>query len=200
MTTPAPDPHGPEDGSRPRPQYGEYASAEEQRARIREPQPPFAPPAASAPSTPSTSGPAPQAPPPLPTWGAPSPVAPARHPHPIDRIVTIVLLAWGAVNVVYSAISYANLPAFAAQAYRIMDVQGEFTNLAAGRLWGVIAAVALVVGYLVTLMLAVRNLRRRRLAWWIPVVGAVVTFLVVYVCLAIPLLGDPAFMQYVSSR
>jgi uncharacterized membrane protein YhaH (DUF805 family) len=197
MSTPGPDPRGADEGARPRPQYGEYASAEEQRARIREPQHPPEPPAGAAP-TPPVAHPLTQTPP-SPMWGAPSPQAPVRSRHPIDRIVTIILLAWGAVNVVYSAISYANLPAFAAQAYRLMGVQGEFTNIAAGRVWGVVAAVVLVAGYVVTLLLAVRNLRRSRLAWWIAVVGSVVTFMAVYICLAVPLLGDPAFLQYVSS-
>ncbi|MBN9169087.1 MAG: hypothetical protein J0J11_04055, partial [Microbacterium sp.] len=47
---------------------------------------------------------------------------------------------------------------------------------------------------------ALRTLRRGRISWWIPLVGAVVTYAVVYICIAVPLLGDPAFMQYVTSR
>jgi len=30
-------------------------------------------------------------------------------------------------------------------------------------------------------------------------VGAVVTYLFVYVCLAVPLLGDPAFVEYATN-
>ena len=35
-----------------------------------------------------------------------------------------------------------------------------------------------------------------KLAWWIPLVGAIVTFIVVSVCLTVPLLGDPAIVAH----
>jgi hypothetical protein len=78
-----------------------------------------------------------------------------------------------------------------------MGITAQFTNVDAARLWGVVAAIVLVVGYLATAVLAVRRVRRGRLAWWIPLVGAAVTFIAVYVCIAIPLFGDPAFAHYV---
>jgi hypothetical protein len=43
-------------------------------------------------------------------------------------------------------------------------------------------------------------MRRGRVSWWIPLVGAAATYLVVSVCLTIPLMGDPALMHYILGR
>lgn len=185
------------DAPRPRPQYGEYATPEEQRARIQQPDASSALSAGHAvtppPSVPPlTSAPAAAVPPATP--------AAAVRPNQADRIATIALLAFGAFNVVSSVFSFLNLAEVAQQAMRIMGVDGEFTNVAGAQLWGPIAAVVLVVGYVVTILLSLRRLRAGRITWWVPLVGAVLTYLVVYVCLAMPLVGDPAFVEYVGRR
>lgn len=175
---------------RPRPQYGEYATPEEQRAHIRDPQAAWVySPGADAVAPPA----APSVPPRV------DPQGPVLRPHPADRIATIALLVYGAINVVFTAVSFLDLPAVAERAMQIMGIPGEFTNVDSARSWGLIAAILLAVGYIVTALLAVRRLRRGRLAWWIPLVGALVTYAIVYVCIAIPLLGDPAFSQYITS-
>ena len=196
MSAPQPEPHAADD-SRARPQYGEYATAEEQRSRIQHPSPPAAdpvPPAASRPVAPQPGFTAP------PSWGAPAAPTPQRSAaHPADRIATILLLAAGAGYITLSLVSFLNLPATMAQTYRVMGVPGTFANVDSARLWGIIAAILLVAGYIGTLLLSLRNLRRGVLAWWIPLVGAAVTLVIVWICVAVPLLGDPAFMQYVTT-
>ncbi|HWL77174.1 DUF6264 family protein [Microbacterium sp.] len=175
---------------RPRPRYGEYATPEEQRARIRDPQAAWVySPGADAVASPPAPSVAPGV----------DPQGPVLRPHPADRIATIALLVYGAINVVLTAISFLDLPSVAERAMQIMGIPGDFTNVDSARSWGLIAAMLLVVGYIVTALLAVRRLRSGRLTWWIPLVGAVVTYAVVYVCIAIPLLGDPAFSQYISN-
>lgn len=109
------------------------------------------------------------------------------------------LLAWGAVMVVFYAVGYLDYPRTIAESMTILGIPGEFTNVDAARTWGIVAAVVLVVGYLLTLVLTARRLRRGRIAWWIPVAGAVVTFVVIAICLSIPLMGDPAFLAYIRS-
>ncbi|MFT4220848.1 MAG: DUF6264 family protein [Microbacterium sp.] len=171
----------------PRPRYGEYATPEEQRARMQQPDP----------SLPWESGHAEHQPAPAaaPTAGN-GPVARRR---PVDRIVTIALLAYGAINVLFSVPSYFGLEAVIGRTLRMMGMEGEFTNLDAARLWGPVAAIVLVVGYAVTAVLTLRRLRVGALAWWAPLVGAVATYIVVGVCFAVPMLGDPAFIQHISS-
>lgn len=174
------------DGGRARPQYGEYASAEEQRARIQTPAPePEAVQHASPPALPAA-----------PMWGARSPAqAPGQA---ANRVITVGLLVYGAVNVLLSVFSFFDLPAVIASTYRVMGISGSFENEAAARTWGIVAALVLIAGYVVTVLLSVRALRRRRVAWWIPLVGAVVTYIVVSVCIAVPMVNDPTFLSYVT--
>jgi hypothetical protein len=165
------------------PRYGEYATPEEQRARISHP-------VHDAPE-------APAAPPgPAPTWGMPSAAHPVRTGHPVDRVITIALLVYGAVNVALSLVSFVDLPAVADMTYRVMGIAGTFTDTPAARVWGIVAAVVLVLGYAATAWLSVRTLRRGRWAWWIPLVGAIATYVIVSVCVSIPLMADPAFVEY----
>ena len=175
------DPGG---SDRPRPQYGEYASSAEQRARIQVPQHEVPP----APPTPAP-----------PAWGA-MPLAqtgPAPG-HVANRVITIGLLAYGAINVLMSVFSFLDLPTVIDNTYRIMGVPGSFTNLASAHIWGVVAAIVLVLGYAGTVWWSVRFLRRGKMSWWIPLVGAAVTYVIVSVFVAIPMMTDPAFVSYVT--
>ncbi|WP_033104847.1 DUF6264 family protein [Microbacterium profundi] len=164
-----------------RPQYGEYATPDEQRRLA------GLPPADAVPAAPSIEQPAQPAP-------APS-IAKAR---PWDRIVTIALLAYGLVNVVMTGLSYLDLPTVMNESMRILGVEGEFTNFAQGKLWGTTAAILLVVGWVITAWLSLRRLRTGKLTWWVPLVGAAATMLIVSICIMIPMMGDPAFMAYVD--
>jgi hypothetical protein len=169
MSTPsAPD-------ERPRPQYGEYATPEEQRARIQQPDATWA-----LDNGRRVDGgqihPAPAA---APTGAPTAPPVPARAMTPArgaDRVVTLALLALGALNVILTAVSYFDLAGLADQAFSMLGA-----------------------GFVLTALLAWRNLRAGRISWWIPVVGAIVTYMGVYVCIAIPLFGDPAFMEYATT-
>lgn len=178
---------------RPRPQYGEYATPEEQRSRIQQPDPALLPPVEPVPVAPQSVELDPAGSPPAPA------TATARPPLRPDRVITAILLGMGAVNVFVSAQSFFDLADAFTRTMASMEIPGEFTNFAAARTWGAIAAVSLVVGYLATAYAAWRRLRAGRISWWIPVVGAILTYIVILVCLAVPLTGDPAFQQYVMS-
>lgn len=171
---------------RPRPQYGEYATPEEQRARIQQPDITDA----------LLSGVAPE-PEPVVAEAAAQPAP--RHASPLNRLVTIILLAMGAANVLISVFSYLDIVPAIEQSMELMGVSGEFTNYAVAQTWGMVAAIVLVTLYILTLSITWRVLKAGRVSWWIPLVGAVVTYAVVSACLAVPLLGDPAFTSYVTS-
>lgn len=173
-----------------RPLYGEYATPEEQRLRAG--LPPVEAPVENA-------SPVAVAPPPAVPAAAPAgPFPTAPRPRPADRIVTYALLAYGLINVILTSISYSDLPAVMNQSMDILGIEGEFTNLAQGRLWGTIASIVLVVGWAATAALSVRRLRTGKLTWWVPLVGAVVTTLLASFCLVVPMMGDPAFMGFVG--
>lgn len=168
-----------------RPQYGEIATPEEQRRAA------GLPPLDEIEPTSSEK-----------TVEAAEPVAKASVPsaqkRPVDRFATIALLAYGLINVVMTASSYLDLPTVMNEAMKILGIEGEFTNYTQGRLWGTIAAIVLVVGWALTATFSVRRLRRGKLTWWVPLVGAAVTMIAASICIAIPMMSDPAFLAYVT--
>ncbi|WP_337006363.1 MULTISPECIES: DUF6264 family protein [unclassified Microbacterium] len=169
-----------------RPQYGELATPEEQRR------------AAGLPPL----GEVVAAPPAPPTAGVVPPEsatdAPAKRRHPVDRLVTIALLAYGLVNIVITGLSYLDLTSVMNQTMEVLGIEGEFTNFAQGKTWGTIAAIVLALGWSLTAALSIRRLRRGRITWWLPIVGAIATMIVVSICLTVPMMGDPAFIAYLD--
>jgi drug/metabolite transporter (DMT)-like permease len=66
----------------------------------------------------------------------------------------------------------------------------------AAQAWGIAAAAVYAVGYLATAMLSLRRIRQGKRAWWLPLVGAIVTTLIAGICVWIPLMADPAVASY----
>jgi hypothetical protein len=186
---------------RPRPQYGEYATPEEQRARIAQPE---ATDALTSGQSPDLVAPA-ATPAAVPPGSAPA-AAPAAAPAPgltprgrrIDRIATLALLGYGLVNVLFAAPGLLSLADTAEQYFSILGIDEPFTNLAAANVWGPVAGGLYLLGYAATAFFAVRMLRRGRLAFWVPIAGAIVTSTVVAICISVPLAGDPAFLAFVE--
>lgn len=166
-----------------RPQYGEYATPEEQRRLA------GLPPVDAAPETPAIASPA----------VVEAPAAPAKPAgRPWDRILTIALLAYGVINVFMTGMSYLNLPDLMNESMKILGIEGEFTNFEQARVWGTVAAIVLVIGWVLTAWLSMRRLRSGKITWWLPLVGAAVTMLVAAFCITVPMMGDPAFLTYVE--
>ncbi|MDT0156624.1 DUF6264 family protein [Microbacterium sp. ARD32] len=173
-----------------RPQYGEYASPEEQRARAGLPPleqtptasaPPPAPPAALSPRH---------------TQQQAHVATQARRPAGrADRLIAMVLLGIGLVNVLTSIPGFLQLSDSLDQSLKMLGVDADFSNFQAARVWGVIAVVALMAGYATTLWLTVRRIRAGRSAWWVPLLGFVATMVLVSVCISVPMFGDPAFVS-----
>ncbi|MCG7414547.1 DUF6264 family protein [Microbacterium aurum] len=167
-----------------RPQYGEYATPEQQRAAIREPLPQVPAAVATAPAAPAH-----------PPTARPTTAA-ARPTRPADRIITVALLAYGLVTVLSAVPQLWHFTDFAQTWMQVAGIDETFTNTAQGDLWGRIGAVVFVVGWVATAVTAWRSLVARRLSWWIPLVGAIVTFVIASICLTVPLLGDPAVASH----
>lgn len=158
-----------------RPQFGEYATPAEQRVQAGLP-PLGSDAAASAP---------------VPTQPDVAPPAGRR----VGRMVTVMLLGIGLVNVLTSIPGFLNLSATFDQTLKMLGLEGSFSNFAAAKTWGAVAVVVMVAGYAATAWLSVRRIRRSRSSWWVPLVGFLVTMLIVSICLSVPMFGDPAFMQ-----
>lgn len=167
---------------RPRPQYGEYATPEQQAAAMGQP----------------ASQPAPQ----LPVTSAPPPyrqrpiavVAPSRR---WNVLASFLLLAWGLYSVISGLFQYSDLGGFIDQVYRMQGI-GRFTSTQLATTLGIVINVSNVVLYLLTVFLTIRLLRRGRPAFYVPLIGGIVAGIVGAVCLAVLMLGDPAFIAYVN--
>lgn len=172
----APDP-------RPRPQYGEYATPEEQRARIAQP------------DVGLVYEPAPVPEQPVPVSPAERPAAApetATRSRAVDRIVTFALLAYGLVNVVASFPALVDFTEYTDTMFGLLGVDATLSDPAAGRPWGIAAAIVLAAGWFVTAVVSWMSVRRGRLSWWIPLVGGVVFMSASAILVLIPLMNDPA--------
>ncbi|MGL3149683.1 DUF6264 family protein [Microbacterium sp. A82] len=167
-----------------RPQYGEYATPEEQRRLA------GLPPMDAVDEVPTAESAASQET----STPAPTVTAPRRW----DRILTIALVAYGLVSVIINTVAYLDLSSMMNDSMEIIGIEGDFTNFAQAKVWGTIAAFVLVVGWMLTAWLSFKRLRTGKLTWWVPLVGAAVTMIIVSLCIAVPMMGDPAFMSYVD--
>lgn len=174
---------------RPRPQYGEYATAEEQQARIRQPDVTEALDAgvAAAPAAAPVVVAAPAV-------GEPqeADAAPAPKRRPVNRIVTFALLAYGLITVVTSFNALVDYNAYADQVLGMMGLDTALAEGLDGRSFGIAAALTLIVGWAVTALLSWMVLARGHISWWIPIVGGVVFTTISAALMLIPLMGDQA--------
>lgn len=159
----------------PRPQYGEYATPEEQAARIRQPPRPSAPPVAP-----------------------PSPAAPAARAgltpgRMIDRAVAVGLLVYGLFSMV-SAVPATMDPA---PLLTMLGLEADEVGLTSTGGWGIAAAITLAAGWFVTAWATYAAHRRGWILFWIPLVGGFVFNAVSGILITVALLSDPAVVDAV---
>ncbi|WP_285027447.1 DUF6264 family protein [Plantibacter sp. ME-Dv--P-122b] len=197
--------------SRPRPQFGEYASPEEQRARIAEPiDEQRAEELGIAPVVPVERQPRqrqeqtlreqtreqahePEA------SQAGAPTVAARRPVAGDRIATSILLGLGLVGLIVTMPGLLDLPGLIRPALVQMGVSGYSSDGLASAM-GILALGLQIALWVGAIILSSRSLRAGRLTFWIPLVAGVAANLVVVICLAVAMGADPAFMEYVRSQ
>ncbi|MCR2826972.1 DUF6264 family protein [Microbacterium sp. zg.Y909] len=167
---------------RPRPQYGEYATAEEQQARIARPD---ATDALSAGVSPEASTPRDRMPAVPPTTSA------ARPTRTADRVFAFVLLGYGLLTVLAAAPQMLDVGAFAQTLFQTLGVDAQLADPDSLRGWGVAGASVLVIGWLLTAWFSWRSLAARRLTWWIPLVGGILCNFVSGTLMVIPIMNDP---------
>lgn len=173
-----------------RPQYGEYATPEEQRARIRQPDVSEALASGDAGRT-EVAAPAAGV-----ATKASDPAAQARGPL-TDRILTIGMLVYGLFNVVTTIPAFVDYGAYAKKILEMLGTDATLSDPAAGRPWGIAAAIVLAVGWFATAGLSWLAYSRGRRTWWIPLVGGIVFTFVAALLMTIPLLSDPGVQRAV---
>lgn len=195
---PAPEPAGraaadsaPPRDERPRPQYGEYAPEGWS----------WQPPADERPRADASAAPSATAPPAQPEASARAAGdVRERRPAPTwDRIITIALLAFGAFGAWDTARSMQQLGLQIQTTYNLLDV-GEFTApewLATFSVVGIVVQLSL---YAVVLGLTILRMRRRRIAFWIPLIGGAVSVVITVAFMAIVVFSDPTYLEFVQSQ
>ncbi len=170
---------------RPRPQFGEFATPEEQRAAIAVPDAlTSAEPVPVAPDRDAVPARAPEA------------VASTERP-PADRFVSWALLGLGLFNILTSTAALFDLPS-AINSFFAADDLGGYGPVAAGRTLGIVALLITVVLWVVAFRLVQRRVLLRRSSWWIPIIAGVVANLVVLVCVGAAMMIDPAVFGHIQ--
>ncbi|TBN57389.1 hypothetical protein EYE40_08245 [Glaciihabitans arcticus] len=166
---------------RPRPQYGEYASPEDQAQAMGTPLEPVLPPPVAGERIESTV--------------APDSVIP--KPRPWDRIVTTALIAIGTFAVLTYFPTFATMGETFSQAFTIAGY-GDFESESLANSVGAVLNVVMSVFFIGSVVLAIRALRAGRRAFWIPLSAGIVFVLIVIIATVVVMTGDPAFQAYLE--
>ena len=207
---------------RPRPQYGEYASPEDQaKAAGLE----FVPPVADTdvadkasktdkadkptrPTRPAkATTPAVYAPP---TVTPTTPIdgtdvdgaaasASSRPRRNWDQLLTGILLAFGAVSVFTAIPQYLNLGGVLSDVFEQFGT-AEFTSIALANQVGIALNVIQLVLFVVTVVISIQLLRKNRIAFYVPVIGGVLCGIITLILMAVVMSSDPAFIDYVMQQ
>jgi hypothetical protein len=181
---------------RPRAQYGEYASPEEQQLARGIPEPTIG----AVQHGPPGGVHVPVAPQPYaahPATAQPSGAVSPKPAHPVDRVVTIVLLAIGLFVLLNGIPGYLNLPQTMQMVYDQLDA-GTYPARDVAASLGVTALVVQAILWIATAASSWAAMKRGRLAWWIPLLGGVLSFIATTVIVSIALFADPGFLDNLS--
>lgn len=180
---------------RPAPEFGQYASPEEQARRRGEVNPEIAGSLAAPTPIPAAGEPL--------SKGVPKSADQAAR-FSIDRIVTYVLLGYGLVNVVFTVPQLLNIPllmndaitALADQYNTSVDAYTPKTldtvmSYSLITLWAVLWAIAA--------FWSTSRLRAAKTSFWIPLAAGIIANVALFVAVLALLINDPAFGQLLES-
>ncbi|WP_411721558.1 DUF6264 family protein [Mycetocola sp.] len=175
------------DIQRPRPQFGEYATPEEQQKAIKVPLDDSESMPVASQESPSSH---------ISVQGGRTAQVPAKRAT-ADRVATMMLLGIGLMTILLSLPALIDLPKSIDTAFAQLDL-GDYTSTALGSALGWTALLISAALWGFALWLSLRALRRGRIAWWIPLVFGVIGNIAVFACIAFAMAGDPAFSDYVN--
>ncbi len=190
---------------RPRPQYGEYATPQEQAKIIADSLPPVSellvpPPARPPTARPLTGGGSGHRPPDAATRvSANAPVRPAtpRRTRRWDLVLTAVFLGYASVNVIAQLVSRDTLATIVTQFFVAQGI-GVYTPTTLTTTLGNVLNIVTLALFVVTVLATTWMLRRGRVAFWVPIVGGVAATTVALVFVVILLQSDPMFTAHLN--
>jgi hypothetical protein len=185
---------------RPLPQYGEYATPEQQAAAMgieyvpadqKEPQASSTPASALAHPAPSPRDVVRDIP-------APAGAVARRSPRPYDRFFTYVLLGVATYSLISGIPDFVNFAGVFSDQLVKLGLPEYSQPALAGQI-GIALLVSQAVLYALTFWLAIRQMRRGRPAFFIPVLGAIVFLIISCVLFLIAFHADPAIWAKVAT-
>lgn len=174
--------------TRPRPEYGEYATPEEQAEAMGTPTAPDVPAAAVDYPPPAVTDSA------APAATAAGPGKPRRW----DLVISMTLIIFGVYVTISGLSTYSDLAASLTQIYGMYGYDGTYPNSDQARVIGTALNVINPVLLVLTIWLTYRRTRLGRISFWIPLVAGVVSTVVSTILLMVLLFADPAFVQFMT--
>lgn len=166
--------------TRPTPEYGEYATPEEQAAAI-----------GTVPE--AMQDITPQATPHAAVETPSSTLAPARR---WDVIATVALVVFGAYVTFSSIPQYADLQATIEQVFAGYGYTGTYANPSLAHGVGIALNIVQPIGLLIAVVFSARRLRSGRISFWIPLSTGIIVGIVSLALMAVVFLSDPSFMAF----
>ncbi|MFT2691141.1 DUF6264 family protein [Clavibacter zhangzhiyongii] len=120
-----------------------------------------------------------------------------RAPRRFDAAITIGLLAAGLVNVAGSIGANADPSRAINQSYALFG-GGTYTVTEQTSVIGIAVNVVNVVVFVLAAWIALELVKRKRVAFWVPIAGAVVATVITSVLVLSLIVQDPAFQQIMS--
>lgn len=129
--------------------------------------------------------------------GAPEPGVPGAPTVPKrgDRIATMILLVIGAFWSINSAFGMFSLPEALQQAMDILGIEGTYTARDTANSAGVTGGVLTLLTYALTVVYSLRRVRANKLAFFVPLIGAFIAFVISFTVYIIAMTADPALMD-----
>jgi hypothetical protein len=124
---------------------------------------------------------------------------PRRAPRRFDAAITVGLLAAGLVNVVGSIGANADPSRAINQSYALFG-GGTYEVTPQTSVIGIAVNVVNIVVFVLAAWISLELVKRKRVAFWVPIVGAIVATVITSVLVLTLIVADPAFQQIMSSR
>lgn len=116
-----------------------------------------------------------------------------------DAVITITLLGLGLAWVLLSIPSAADFVGTLNRTYALQGYTGHYGPVALASTIGLTINISSIALWGITCAVSIAVLRRHRRAFYIPVIGAVVTGIVVIALTLVAMLNDPGLITYVNS-
>ncbi|MBP2458925.1 hypothetical protein ABID70_001492 [Clavibacter michiganensis] len=124
---------------------------------------------------------------------------PRRAPRRFDAAITVGLLAAGLVNVVGSIGANADPSRAINQSYALFG-GGTYEVTPQTSVIGIAVNVVNIVVFVLAAWISLELVKRKRVAFWVPIAGAVLATVITSVLVLTLIVADPAFQQIMSSR